>query len=219
MKTINELIKERIQKTIAFIEEDKKTGHPRNFSISTEEEILNRINSSIPIRYKESQISDEYSEKIISSLENEKGIYFYGSVGTGKTYLLYALLRFIRISRNDMYCANLWNVPDMLSNFKKSFSDGGGGEKEIDGELKYNGFLLLDDFGAEKVTEWNTEIMYRLINHRYENQLLTFFASNLSLDEISNRGADRIASRIAEMCNVIKVAGKDRRLTSTEIKP
>ena len=54
--------------------------------------------------------------------------------------------------------------------------------------------------------------MYRLINYRYENMLRTFFASNLSLQELAERSGDRIASRIAEMCDIIEIGGEDKRL-------
>jgi len=36
--------------------------------------------------------------------------------------------------------------------------------------------------------------------------------SNLTLDEIAEKVGDRIASRIAGMCKVVEVRGKDRRI-------
>ena len=148
----------------------------------------------------------------MESLTNKKGIYFYGSAGTGKTHILYALLKRARIIGMEV---EMWNLPEKLSELKSFYSNndrGQLGESSITDEIKTTSILFIDDFGAEKVTEWNGEIMYRLINHRYENMMQTFFASNLSLQELSEKSGDRVVSRIAEMCDIINIDGEDKRL-------
>lgn len=45
-----------------------------------------------------------------------------------------------------------------------------------------------------------------------QNTRGAIFTSNLSLQEIGDRIDDRTASRIAEMCEIIKLDGPDRRL-------
>ena len=73
--------------------------------------------------------------------------------------------------------------------------------------------LILDDLGAEKVTEYVRQSLYTLINKRYLDNLPTFFTSNLSLDEIAARLDDRISSRIFEMCGApIDLGNEDLRL-------
>ena len=64
----------------------------------------------------------------------------------------------------------------------------------------------------KKPTDWVCEIIFRLINNRYEKMLTTIITSNFDLNQISDRLNDRIASRIAEMCIVKKMIGPDRRL-------
>ena len=216
MKTLNELITIRVQKSIDNKGEQEKRGY-NNTVVETEAHLMEKVNIGIPLRYKEAEITEEYIEKVSSALKNNKGIYFYGPVGTGKTYLLYGILRRLRAIGSSPYHTSLWNVPNTLANLRKAYSDGGGGEEEIDKEIKFNEILLLDDFGAEKITEWNTEIMYRLINYRHENMLPTFFASNLSIEELAERSGDRLASRIVESCDVIKIGGDDRRIKRKQL--
>ena len=209
---ISELIEKRVKDILARQEEAKGQNSSGNYYIQTEEVIRSELQekiSKVPERFKDAEIDEVTHAKIKKVFAEKKGCYFYGTAGTGKTHLLYGLLKFLRISG---YSCNIWNLPDQLAYFRTKYSEKGGGEEDIDHELKEKGVLLIDDFGAEKQTEWNTEIMYRLINFRYENMLPTFFASNLSIQELADRSGDRLASRIVEMCEVVEIGGKDRRV-------
>ena len=172
-----------------------------------------RIFLDVPARYCNANFQDEETyEKVKKLLEEDRGCYFFGGAGTGKTYLLYAIYKRLRTVNIR---ARVWNVPDELANLRLNYGEQGQGERGIDDEIRESAILLVDDFGAEKATEWNTEIMYRMINFRYENMLPTFFASNLSLQALAERSGDRLASRIAEMCDVVEMDGKDRRVKSS----
>ena len=84
-------------------------------------------------------------------------------------------------------------------------------------------FLVLDDLGAEHVTDWVAEQLFRMINHRwmYRDELVTIVTSNLKPDALIRRIASktgssadgqRIVSRICEMCRLIEVQGDDYRM-------
>ena len=62
--------------------------------------------------------------------------------------------------------------------------------------------LLLDDIGAESVSDWGRdEVLGTILQARMNNHLTTFFTSNLSLDELeyhlslSKSGVDKVKSR------------------------
>jgi len=77
--------------------------------------------------------------------------------------------------------------------------------------------IALDDFGAGRLTDYTQEVLSTLINKLYlknKNGVL-IINSNLSLEDIAQKIDDRTASRIAEMCEVIKVDGPDRRLQTS----
>lgn len=61
--------------------------------------------------------------------------------------------------------------------------------------------LIIDDFGAEKVTDWVRDKFYEIINGRYVGKKVTIFTSNQNLDTLQYD--DRITSRIKEMCYLV----------------
>ena len=75
-------------------------------------------------------------------------------------------------------------------------------------------FLILDDMGTEKITDWVNEKLYQIINYRYENFKSTVLTTNLSGDQLADRLGERIPSRIAQMCLSKKMEDKDYRLTN-----
>ena len=174
-------------------------------------------------RHASAKISD-FPASYKKLIKDEKGLYLFGPRGTGKTHLMAALAKefikdggpFVTGHGEVVYeCETplLVSVPDLLMELRACFRQS---STTTEGEVleKYinAGVLLLDDIGAEKVTEWVEQSLYILVDNRYRNMSKTIISSNLSLGELSNRVGDRIASRIAEMCKIVKIGGKDRRL-------
>ncbi|MEO3765408.1 ATP-binding protein [Streptomyces sp. B5E4] len=71
--------------------------------------------------------------------------------------------------------------------------------------------LLLDDLGAAKSSEWTEELVYRLINHRYEYLRPTVVTTNLPIRELRTKLGDRVTSRLAQMTRQLTLTGPDRR--------
>jgi len=64
--------------------------------------------------------------------------------------------------------------------------------------------LVLDDFGTVKPSDWVLQILYLIINRRYEFLKKTIFTSNLSLEELTHNLKDsRIPARIYRMARII----------------
>jgi DNA replication protein DnaC len=149
-----------------------------------------------------------------ATTDGSRGMYVYGPVGTGKTHALYALAKLIRANG---YEVKVKNVPDWLDSLRSNY-ERSNSEQEIKDELRDECVLILDDLGSEKQTEWTNEIMYRLVNNRYEQIRPTIFSGNLDLEEVAQKYGDRIASRIFEMVGgdrgIINIGGEDRRLKS-----
>ncbi len=128
--------------------------------------------------------------------EHEKGIYLHGSFGSGKSYIISALLN--ELSKKNVKCVNVY-FPSLLRSLKESFYE--SFEDKIN-EIINSEVLLLDDIGAEKNTEWSRdEILGTILQYRMDNNLPTFFTSNLSIEELedhlklTSKSVDNIKAR------------------------
>jgi DNA replication protein DnaC len=128
---------------------------------------------------------------------------------------------YLQYYRPDEYAFPLFiSVPELLLEIRGTFGqryidpDSGPPDTEASIISFYSRYkvLYLDDLGAEKASDWVRSTLYLLINRRYENERRTVISSNLSLDQLADQLDDRIASRISEMCKIVKIAGSDRRI-------
>lgn len=136
------------------------------------------------------------------------GSYFiYGEVHTGKTVLAaFMLLRALKEkylkATNDLL--KFRKTSEIIEGIKSCFDDP---EKDMTAyidALTEADFLVLDDFGSERPTDFVLGVLYSLVDQRYEKLKTTIFTSNHSLDEIAEKfGDDRITSRIERMCKII----------------
>lgn len=149
--------------------------------------------------------------------KREKGIYLHGNFGTGKTYIISAL--FNELAKKDVK-STVVHVPELLRGLKESFSSD---YRERFWTLKTTPILLLDDIGAEYLTAWGRdEVLEPLLHYRMNENLPTFFTSNLSLEElekhfvISNTTIDminarRIIERIKKLSEAVELVSKNIR--------
>lgn len=137
------------------------------------------------------QFSDHYNDEL-----KPKGIYLHGSFGTGKSYLIAALLN--ELAKKDIHSAIVY-VPEFLRSLKSSF-DSDYEDKYL--YIKQVPILLLDDIGAENLSAWaRDEIIGTILQYRMDQNLPTFFTSNLNLKQleehfsITSTGIDKIKAR------------------------
>ena len=204
------------------IKEDKKNEYSENISLfemnkNIKEASLKNIYKDdklrLPIIKFFKEFIDNYDKK-----DKPKGMYLYGSFGSGKTYLIAAL--FNEMARRGVKSALVY-YPELLRNLKSSFKT--DYEEKFD-YIKKAPLLLLDDIGAENETPWSRdEILSPLLQYRMEENLPTFFTSNLTLDElekqlsITSSGIDslkarRIIERIKQLTVNEKLVSKNRRV-------
>lgn len=92
-------------------------------------------------------------------------------------------------------------------------------EPEISLAMYAQGFLqienfdliILDDLGAEKMTEAARQNLYFLIDERYRQEMNMIVTSNFTIEQI-NENELRIASRLSEMGHVLLFNSDDYRL-------
>ena len=146
-------------------------------------------------------------------IENPADIVLTGVPGTGKTHLAVAILRELvegKKIKNEMD-ARFIPVPELLAEIRASYRDGGPDEREIIDNYSRLPFLVLDDLGAEKTTEWSITTLYLIIDRRYRNMRPTIITTNLSLEQIAKALSERISSRLASG-KVLLLTGQDYRM-------
>lgn len=149
--------------------------------------------------------------------KNSKGLYLHGSFGSGKTYLLTALLNELELTKH--VSVEMVYFPEVLRSIKEDF-DAFGYKMQ---RFMNVDILLLDDIGAEKVTEWGRdEVLGTILQTRMEKKKTTFFTSNLTIKEleqnlsIANNNVDkvkarRIIERIKQLTIDLELISENRR--------
>jgi len=127
-----------------------------------------------------------------------KSAFIYGSVGSGKTFLMKILSGIAKIEIIDIAELEMLNPKSFgFWDFIKSKDDS---------------HLIIDDLG----TETDQDFARKLITHREKlwthKGILTHYTSNItSKEELEKKYGTRIKSRILGQCETIKITGKDRR--------
>lgn len=134
-----------------------------------------------------------------------KGMFLTGGTGSGKTYAMHAIKK-RALGLGIRTCLDNW--VEFIYSLKNHL------DYLVDNiEAKFeNQIVMLDDVGAEKLTDWTQEILYLVVNKAYEKEKTLFIATNLNLEQFRERYGDRILSRIYEMCELVELTSGDKRI-------
>lgn len=198
---------------------EEKTSYQKNVSIF-----------ELPKEIKEANMKNIYTDdknrfeaiKWITTFKKEypkiqKGLYLYGSFGSGKTYLVAAL--FNEFAKEGIKSAIVF-WPEYLRELKSSF---GTDFKEKVEKIKKVPLLLIDDIGAEAATPWSRDdILCPLLQYRMQEHLPTFFTSNfdftaleqhysMTKDGVEQVKARRLMERIKQLSEMVSLISKNLR--------
>lgn len=200
----------------------KDTAHLKNISLySVSREVIEDV--SIKKIYTNDAKRKEVITWIVNFITNypdcKKGLYLHGNFGCGKSYLLYVML--VELAKKG-YKSTIVYWPGFINELKTYFEDNQEFNSIIN-HLKNTNILFIDDIGAENLTSWSRdEILATILDYRMNNNLLTFFTSNLTLEELTNHfaitknGEEIVKSkRIMERINKLTV---DMQLISKNLR-
>lgn len=142
-----------------------------------------------------------YLENLEEFTSEGKGIYFWSNIkGSGKTMIASALANELisKYKRYVKFATSLDILDEIKSTYDRNSEDS---EKRLLDDIASAEFLVIDDFGTERTTDWASEKFYQIINKRYIDKKVTFFTSNHDLNTL--KYDDRITNRIKERSFIV----------------
>jgi DNA replication protein DnaC len=150
----------------------------------------------------------------------ERGLFFLGDPGVGKTHLAAAIVKQVVLTRGAR--ALFYDTRDLLKVIRSTYNAVvKTTELEVLRPVMDADLLVLDDLGAEKTSEWVEETLNLIVNTRYNERRLTIFTSNYpdvppdsdpTVISLQDRIGFRMRSRLHEMCDFLDLEGADYRM-------
>ena len=149
-----------------------------------------------PWQVKAKTTIQNYIDNLDENLEKGRNIILIGGVGTGKTHLSIGLLKavienggigmFITASDLFMNIRDTWTRSSEITTLDRV-------QQFVDLDL-----LVIDEIGVQRGTDNEREILFSIINSRYNNLKPTVLLSNLSLKEVRAYIGERTFDRLKE---------------------
>jgi DNA replication protein DnaC len=155
------------------------------------------------------QVVRAYLRNLDQRLDEGRGLWVYGDVGTGKTTL--AML----VSKTALEAGRsvaIYSLPRLLAEIRDTYEE--GSRHSYTGlldRLAEVDLLHVDDVGTEKTSPWVLEQLYAIVNARYEEQRSIVLTTNLDREALAEQINPRTVSRLEEMCEELPLFGADHR--------
>lgn len=138
---------------------------------------------------------------------NNIGVLFYGSVGTGKSFLASCIGNGL-LERQVPVAAT--NFPRLLNLLQGTYE-----KQALLDRLSIYKLLIVDDLGVERDSAYAEEQIFNIIDARSNSELPVIVTTNLTLEEMEHPTTmqyARIYDRVLAMCPIrLKLAGESRR--------
>lgn len=153
-----------------------------------------------------------YIRDLDEHLKTGRGLWLYGTVGTGKTTLAMLVSR---AAIDAGHSVAIYSLPRLLAEIRTTYDDDNGDTyTALLDRLAEVDLLHIDDVGTEKTSDWVLEQLYSIINARYEEERTVVITTNLERDDLATQIHERTVSRLEEMCEVLPLYGADARRQS-----
>ena len=148
------------------------------------------------------------------NIKNEKrnGLFLVGNCGVGKSHLAYAVANAL-IEKGSSVIA--MTMIDLLLKLKSSYNSGEENEEKILKIYEDCSLLIIDDLGKEKLTEWALQMVYAIIDRRYNALKPIIVTTNYNAEELVSKftingdssTGKAVVDRLFEMCQYLPIKG------------
>lgn len=182
-------------------------------------DILSRENfTSLSYEYYEGEDLERFRNAVKTSGDfirtfssDYHNLFFYGTVGTGKSFLSGCIARELIEKGQSVIYFSAIGLFDILARYcfdtksKETLYN-------IYEDLYNCDLVIIDDLGTEVTNSFVTSQLFSCLNERHLRRRATVISTNLSLEELRDRYSDRIFSRITSNYKVCKLSGPDIRM-------
>jgi DNA replication protein DnaC len=180
--------------------------------------------SSFPRRYRDSTfdnfVATEPSTRSALMIarsfaaESIRSLVFAGPTGSGKTHLAIAAAH-ARPARKLVDDDAMWcSVPELIVGLRSDMNrrdEDRRWDEEVEVLRRWHGAVVLDDLGQEKVSDWTGEVIYTIVNARYNELLPTIATTNLNQEALLSSPYWSVISRLSEDGEFVTIAAADHR--------
>lgn len=148
-------------------------------------------------------IAERYVQHFDEMYEKNRGILFWGPVGTGKSYTA-------AVIANELLDRKISVVMTSFINMLR----GNLNSDDVVDRINNARLLIIDDLGAERNTDYALEKVYDIIDSRYRIGKPIILTTNLEMSQMKSCEDiryGRIYDRIFEMCYPVAVKGASMR--------
>lgn len=137
-------------------------------------------------------------------------LFFYGSVGVGKTFLSTCIAREIM---EREFSVLYFSAPQLFSVLTQSKFDRNDVDAKNRNDYIFNcDLLIIDDLGTELSNSFTTSQLFLCVNERILRHRSTIISTNLNLAQVADIYSERTLSRISDSYTIIKLFGDDIRI-------
>ena len=142
---------------------------------------------------------DKFKKRIIDIIDDNSmfNLLFWGNVGNGKSHIAKAILRKLIQKGCGEFDIYFTLAADFLMRIRDTYNNRGVKELEIFEYYCEKKYLVLDELGSDKISDWSPGIFTYIIEKRLNQKKSTIITTNLNLKEIEEKFDERLASRLS----------------------
>ena len=170
------------------------SGIPERFLNRTLENY--QVDGDNPKQAKILKYCTDYAENFSDRKKTGLSFLMLGLPGTGKTHLSIGIA--FEVMKNG-YSSVFTTASRMLRAIKDTYHKGSEfSEKQVLATYETCDLLIIDEIGVQTGSDYEKNIIFDVINSRYENVRPTIILSNLSIDECKLYLGERVFDRMRE---------------------